>query len=55
MSDEGKGFVAGCTILILLIIIGIFSDWYSFGDDRRLPRPERPAHPTCVYQPPGRC
>jgi len=53
VSDAGKGIVAGCTVLIVILLVGIFSDWYRFGDERVIPRPDRPAHPIGIYYPPG--
>lgn len=42
MSDAGKGIVAGCTVLIVILLVGVFSDWYRFGDHRIVPRPAPP-------------
>jgi hypothetical protein len=56
VSREQVGFVAACTILILVILGGIFSDWYGVQSDQRpVPKPGRPPHPICVYEPPGSC
>ncbi len=57
MSDFGIGVVAGCCVLIAILVVGIFSDWYNFGDERRVPLVphQRAPHPVCVYEPPGRC
>jgi hypothetical protein len=60
MSAEGKGFLVACTILILIILGGIFTDWYGVQSDQRPApapigegRPTRPPHPHSIYYPPG--
>jgi hypothetical protein len=54
MSAECIGFVIACSILIFVIVGGIFSNWYGVLDDRRpIPKPSRPPHPASIYYPPG--
>jgi hypothetical protein len=60
VTREEIGFVVACSILIAVIIGGIFSDWYGVQSDRRpvpspigTAKPTRPPHPVNIYYPPG--
>lgn len=60
MTREEIGFVVACSILIAVIIGGIFSDWYGVQSDRRpvpspigTAKPTRPPHPVNIYYPPS--
>lgn len=60
MTREEIGFVVACTILIAIIVGGIFTDWYGVQRDQRpapapfgTAKPTRPPHPINIYYPPG--
>lgn len=60
MTSGERWFVAVVTVLILLVIGGMLTDWYGvLSDTRPVPspigdaKPTRPPHPESIYYPPG--
>lgn len=57
MTREEIGFVVACSILIAIIIGGIFTDWYGVQRDQRPAPPPfgtaKPTRPINIYYLPG--
>ena len=60
MTTIERNIVIVCSVLIVFVLGGIFSNWYGvLSDPRPVPapignaKPTRPPHPASIYYPPG--
>ena len=60
MTDKQIGVLTGILLMIVIVLVGIFTDWGAGTDPVRVPirelvqqRPTRPPHPASIYTPPG--